>query len=159
EFITVNGNAGIIYRFTKKQITDNHTIKVTRPVTVKEDVKTLKFPWDIFQLNDWAIRQDFALIKGKRKSEAIPKSNKVVNAGSVFLEKGAHVQHCVLNASSGPVYIGKDAEVMEGSAIRGPFALGEGASVRMNSRIYGATSIGPYSIAGGEFKNSVLFVY
>jgi UDP-N-acetylglucosamine diphosphorylase/glucosamine-1-phosphate N-acetyltransferase len=159
EFITVNGNEGIIYRFTKKQITDKHTVKVTRPITVKEDVRTLKFPWDIFQLNDWAIRQDFVLIKGKRKSQAIPKSNKVVNAASVFLEKGANVQHCVLNASFGPIYIGKNAEIMEGSVIRGPFAMGEGSSVRMQARIYGATSIGPYSIAGGEIKNSVLFGY
>ena len=79
EFITVNGNAGIIYRFSKKQITEKHKIKVTNPVTVTEDVKAIKFPWDIFQLNDWAIREDFALIKGKRKSQAIPKSNKVVN--------------------------------------------------------------------------------
>ena len=157
EFITVNGNAGIIYRFTKKQITDKYTIKVTRPVTIKEDVKALKFPWDIFQLNDWAIRHDFTLIKGKRKSQAIPKSNKVVNAASVFLEKGAKVQHCVLNASSGPIYIGKNAEIMEGSMIRGPFALGEGAWVKMNSRMYGATSIGPYSQVGGEIKNSVIF--
>jgi len=159
EFITVNGNTGIIYRFTKKQITDKHTIKVTKPVAVKEDVKTLKFPWDIFQLNDWAIRQDFALIKGKRKSQTISKSNRVVNAGSVFLEKGANVEYCVLNASAGPIYIGKDAEIMEGTSIRGPFALGEGARVRMNSRIYGATSIGPYSLAGGEIKNSVVFGY
>ncbi len=159
EFITVNGNAGIVYRFTKKQTTDKYTIKVTRPIMLKEDVKFLNFPWDIFQLNDWAIRQDYALLKGKRKSQPVSKTNKVVNAGSVFLEKGAKVEHCVLNASSGPIYIGKDAEVMEGSTIRGPFALGEGACVKMNSRIYGATSIGPYSLAGGEIKNSVMFGY
>jgi UDP-N-acetylglucosamine diphosphorylase/glucosamine-1-phosphate N-acetyltransferase len=159
EFITVNGNAGIVYRFTKKQTTDKYTIKVTRPLMLKEDVKSLNFPWDIFQLNDWAIRQDYTLLKGKRKSQVISKTNKVVNTGSVFLEKGAKVEHCVLNASSGPIYIGKDAEVMEGTTIRGPFAVGEGACVKMNSRIYGATSIGPYSLAGGEIKNSVMFGY
>jgi len=157
EFITVNGNAGIIYRFTKKQIKEQHTIKVTKPVTVTEEVKAIRFPWEIFQLNDWAIREDFALIRGKRKSQAIPRSNRVINPAGIFIEKGAVVQHCVLNASSGPIYIGRNAEIMEGAMIRGPFALGEGACLKMNARIYGATSIGPYSVAGGEIKNSILF--
>jgi len=157
EFITANGNAGIIYRFTKKQITEKNTIKVTNPVTITEEVKAIRFPWDIFQLNDWAIREDFALIKGKRKSQAIPGSNKVINPAGIFIEKGANVQHSVLNASLGPIYIGKNAEIMEGGMIRGPFALGEGACLKMNAKIYGATSIGPYSVAGGEIKNSVLF--
>jgi len=159
EFITVNGTAGTIYRFSKKQITEKYKIKVTNPVTVTEDVKAIRFPWDIFQLNDWAIREDFALIKGKRKSQAIPSSTKAINPAEIFIEKGANVQHCVLNASFGPIYIGKNTEVMEGAMIRGPFALGEGARVKMGARIYGATSIGPYSVAGGEIKNSILFGY
>jgi len=159
EFISVNGNAGIIFRLTKKQITEKYKIKVTEPVTITEDIKTIKFPWDIFQLNDWAIRQDFALLTGKRKSQPIPKSNKVINSEDIFLEKGAKVQHSTLNASSGPIYIGKNAEVMEGVMIRGPFAMGENACVKMGAKVYGATTIGPYSVAGGEIKNSVLFGY
>jgi len=158
EFISVEGHAAI-FKVTKKEIKELHKIKISKAVSIKEPVKIIRYPWDIFQLNDWAIRQDFALIKGKRKSQTISKSNRVVNAGSVFLEKGANVEYCVLNASAGPIYIGKDAEIMEGTSIRGPFALGEGARVRMNSRIYGATSIGPYSLAGGEIKNSVVFGY
>ncbi|MGZ8557216.1 MAG: putative sugar nucleotidyl transferase [Chitinophagaceae bacterium] len=159
EFISVNENAGIVFRVTKNEISEKHKIAVTKSVTVNEDVKTIQYPWDIFRLNDWAIRQDFELLTKKRRSQSIPKSNKVINPENVFLEKGATVQHSILNASTGPVYIGKNAEVMEGAIIRGPFALGEGACLKMGAKVYSATSIGPYCVAGGEIKNSVLFGY
>lgn len=159
EFITLNENSGIVFCFTKKEIGEKYRIKVTNPVAFKEEVKTLQYPWDIIHLNDWAIRQDFALIKGRRRSQAIPKTNRVTAPANIFIEKGARVQHSVLNASNGPIYIGKNAEIMEGSMIRGPFAMGEGACVKMGAKIYGATTLGPYSIAGGEVKNSVLFGY
>jgi UDP-N-acetylglucosamine diphosphorylase/glucosamine-1-phosphate N-acetyltransferase len=159
EFISANGNGGIVFRFTKKQVSEKYKINVTRPVIIKEDIKTIKFPWDIFQLNDWAIRRDFELLTKKRKSQAVPKSNKVINSSDVFVEKGAKLQHSVINASTGPVYIGKNAEVMEGAVIRGPFALCEGACLKMGAKIYGATTIGPYAMAGGEIKNSILFGY
>ena len=159
EFISVNDNAGIVFRVTKKEISEKHKIAVTKSISVKEDVKTIQYPWDIFRLNDWAIRQDFELLTKKRKSQSVPKSNKLIDPENIFLEKGAKVQHSILNASAGPVYIGKNAEVMEGAIIRGPFALGEGACLKMGAKVYGATSIGPYCIAGGEIKNSVLFGY
>lgn len=78
---------------------------------------------------------------------------------NVFFEKGAKAEHCIINASTGPVYIGKDAELMEGSIIRGPFAMGEGACLKMGAKVYGATTLGPRCVAGGEIKNSVLFGY
>jgi len=159
EFISVNGNAGVIFRFSKKEIQEPNRIKVTKAITIRDDVKSLQFPWDIFQLNDYAIRQDFDLLKRKRKSQKVSKTNKVVNSSNIFLEKGAIVEHCILNAADGPIYIGKNSLIMEGTAIRGPFTCGESAVVKMNSRIYGATTIGPYCIAGGEIKNSVLFAY
>lgn len=159
EFISANGDAGIIFCFTRKEIGEKYKIRVTNPVVTKEVINTIRFPWEIFQLNDWAIRQDFAMITGKRKSQPIAKTNKVVAPSNIFIEKGARVNHCILNASSGPIYIGKNAEVMEGSVIRGPFAMGEGAVVKMGSKIYGATTLGPYCTAGGEVKNSVLFGY
>ena len=157
EFITANGSTGIVFCFTKKEIGEKHRIRVTNPVAFKEEVKTIQYPWDITRLNDWAIRQDFKLVTGKRKSQAIPKSNKVIAAGDVFIEKGARVQYGMLNATAGPIYIGADAQIMEGSMIRGPFAMGEGACVKMGAKIYGATTLGPYTIASGEIKNSVLF--
>ena len=157
EFISVNGNEGIVFRFTKKQVRGKNAIKVTRSVIFNEEIKTIQYPWDIFHLNDWAIRQDFELLTRKRKSQSIPKTNKIINAAGIFLEKGAKLQHCVLNASEGPIYIGQNAEVMEGAMIRGPFAMGEGSRVKMGAKVYGATTIGPYSVVGGEIKNSILF--
>jgi UDP-N-acetylglucosamine diphosphorylase/glucosamine-1-phosphate N-acetyltransferase len=159
EFISVNGNAGIVFRFSKKEISEKYKIAVTRSVTIKEDVKTIQYPWDIFHLNDWAIRQDFDLLTRKRKSQAISKSNKITSGQNIFLEKGARVEHSTLNATNGPIYIGKNAEVMEGALIRGPFAMGEGSCLKMGAKIYGAVTLGPYCIAGGEIKNSVLFGY
>lgn len=159
EFITTGNSSGIIFRFTKKQISEKYKIKVTRAVTVKTTVKTINYPWDIFQLNDWAIRQDFALLSKKRKSQPVSKTNKVIMPSQLFIEKGARMEHCIINASSGPVYIGKNAEVMEGCIIRGPFAMGENACLKMGTKSYGATTLGPGCIAGGEIKNSVLFGY
>jgi len=74
---------------------------------------------------------------------------------NIFIEEGAVLQYCTLNASAGPIYIGRKAEIMEGSLIRGPFALCEGATVKLGAKIYGATTIGPYSIVGGEINLSV----
>jgi len=159
EFISANGNTGVIFRFSKKEIHEPNKIKVSKAITIREEVKSIQFPWDIVRLNDYAIRQDFNLLTEKRKTQKISKTNRVVKAGNIFIEKGAIIEHCVLNASEGPIYIGKNSLIMEGTAIRGPFACGEGVVIKMNSRIYGATTIGPYCTAGGEIKNSVFFAY
>ncbi len=159
EFLSANGNAGVIFRVSKKEVEETHKIKVSKAIKIKEPVRTIRFPWEIFQANDWATRQDFDLLTAKRKSQRISKTNKVINPEAIFIEKGAIVEHSILNASTGPVYIGKNAQVMEGCMIRGPFSLGENACLKMGTKIYGATTIGPGCIAGGEIKNSVLFGY
>ncbi|MEI9934239.1 MAG: putative sugar nucleotidyl transferase [Ferruginibacter sp.] len=123
------------------------------------EIKQVNSALDIVRLNDWALRQDFALITSNRRSHSISSTNKIIAAENIFIEDGAIVEYSIINASAGPVYIGKNAEVMEGSMIRGPFALCEGATVKMGSKIYGATTIGPYSVVGGEIKNSVIFGY
>lgn len=122
-------------------------------------VKILQFPWNIFQWNDWALREDFRLLTDGRKSAAIPSTVQTVNAANIFIEAGATLSYCIINAESGPVYIGKDAEIMEGATIRGPFALCERSVVKMGAAIYGATTIGPQCVVGGEIKNSVFFGY
>jgi UDP-N-acetylglucosamine diphosphorylase / glucose-1-phosphate thymidylyltransferase / UDP-N-acetylgalactosamine diphosphorylase / glucosamine-1-phosphate N-acetyltransferase / galactosamine-1-phosphate N-acetyltransferase len=157
EFIASGSGNGIVYRFTKNEIIDRHKIKVGKAITIKEEVKTIQFAWDIFQLNDWAIRLDFSLLTGKRKSQKISNTNKIIKPSQVFLEKGAKVEHCIINASTGPVYIGKNAEVMEGCIIRGPFAMGEESCLKMGTKVYGATTLGPCCVVGGEIKNTVLF--
>ena len=122
-------------------------------------VKIIARPWDIFKHNDWALRKDFELLTVGRQSQLIPSSNRTIAAENIFIEEGAIVEHSTLNASTGPIYIGKNAEVMEGCTIRGPFALCEGAVLKMGTKVYGATTIGSYCVAAGEIKNSVMFGY
>lgn len=116
-------------------------------------------PWDIFHLNDTALRSDFKLLTNNRKSQKLSATNRVIEPENIFIEEGAVVEFAILNASTGPIYIGKDAEIMEGSKVRGPFALCEHATLKMDAKIYGATTIGPYSKVGGEVNNSVIFGY
>ncbi len=157
EFISVNGNAGMIFRFTKKEVVEPHKIKVSKAISIKEKIKALQYPWEIFQWNGEAIVQDFELITKKRKSQPVSKTNTLIKPSAVFVEKGAKIEYSFLNASDGPIYIGKNAEILEGCIIRGPFALGNNAVLKMGTRVYGATTVGPYCTAGGEIKNSVLF--
>ena len=125
----------------------------------KEKALYLTHPWDLFRLNAVALADDFALLTRGRRSAPLPSFVQAINPESIFVEEGATLFPCILNASAGPVYIGKNAEIMEGSLIRGPFAACEGAVVKMGTRIYGATTLGPYSVVGGEVKNSILFGY
>src|SRR4030095_6386140 len=99
EFISVNGNTGVIFRFSKKEIQEPNKIKVTKAITIRDEIKTIQFPWDIFQLNDYAIREDFNLLTEKRESQKKSKTNRVVKPGNIFIEKGAVVDYCILNAS------------------------------------------------------------
>jgi UDP-N-acetylglucosamine diphosphorylase/glucosamine-1-phosphate N-acetyltransferase len=115
--------------------------------------------WDIFSKNDRAIREDFELLTEDRVSQPIPKSVNVIAPENIFIEAGAKLEFVTLNASTGPIYIGANAEIMEGSVIRGPFALCESGRVKLATKVYGATTVGPHSVIGGEVNNSVLFGY
>lgn len=119
----------------------------------------IEHTWDIFSKNDQAIREDFQLITTDRTSQPIPKSVNVIAPENIFIEEGAKLEFVTLNASTGPIYIGKNAEIMEGSVIRGPFALCEKAQVKLATKVYGATTVGPHCRIGGEVNNSVLFGY
>ncbi|WP_103864086.1 GlmU family protein [Aquimarina sp. I32.4] len=121
------------------------------------DVLAIQQTWDIFSKNEQAIQQDFKLLTFGRESQPIPVSNNVIKPENIFIEEGAVLEYTTLNATKGPIYIGKDTEIMEGSLIRGPFALCDNSVIKMGAKIYGATTIGPYSKAGGEINNSILF--
>lgn len=159
EFLSVNGDTGIVFRFTTREILEPNKVKMKKAITIREDVPTIRFPWDITRLNAEALAFDWKLVKGKRRSQAIPRSARVKNPQQVFVEKGAVLEQVVINATDGPVYIGKNALIMDGSLLRGPVSIGEGAVVKMGTRIYGATTIGPGSVVGGEIKNTVIFGY
>lgn len=115
--------------------------------------------WDLYQKNDQALLLDFKLLIKNKISQPISTSNTVINPINIFIEEGAIVECSILNASNGPIYIGKNAEVMEGCMIRGGFALLDNATLKMGAKIYGATTIGPHCKVGGEVSNSLFHGY
>jgi UDP-N-acetylglucosamine diphosphorylase/glucosamine-1-phosphate N-acetyltransferase len=159
ECISVAEKESVVYCISKNEIRDSNKIGVKKAIESKEEVREINYPWHIFQLNKWALEQDFDLLTKGRRSQKISSTNKLINEGGIFIEKGATVEHCFLNATDGPIYIGRDATIMEGSLLRGPLAICDGAVVKMGTRIYGATTIGPGCIVGGEIKNSVFFAH
>ena len=123
------------------------------------DVFKIENTWDIFSKNGEAIKRDFEILTLGKTSQPIPEGVWTKNPEAIFIEPGAKIEFCTLNASEGPIYIGKDAEIMEGSLVRGPFALCEHATLKMGAKIYGDTTIGPHCKVGGEVNNSVIFGY
>ena len=116
--------------------------------------------WDIFSFNDSAMRSDFDMLTKGRTSAPLSKTNQLLGDESqLFIEEGATVECSILNTKTGPIYIGKNAEVMEGCTIRGGLALCEGSILKIGAKIYGATTIGPFSKVGGEVNNSVIIAH
>jgi len=151
----------IAWRVTGEELNSIESLSNADTAGSKQNLsaKKVNFCWDIFSMNEEALSNDFQLLTKGRKSQPVSATNRVINPGSIFLEEGAKVECAMLNASSGPIYIGKNAEVMEGSMIRGPFSLGEHSQLKLGSKIYGATTIGPHCKVGGEVSNSVIFGY
>ncbi|WP_194767195.1 putative sugar nucleotidyl transferase [Tamlana sp. I1] len=150
-------NGDDVIAFFTKEAQEDIDFDAYEAIEFKEDTIQINNTWDIFSKNGEAIQEDFDLITDGRKSQPIPSSNNVIAAENIFLEPGATLEFTTLNASKGPIYIGRNAEIMEGSIIRGPFALCEGSIVKMGAKIYGPTTVGPFSKIGGEVNNSVLF--
>ncbi|MCX2681557.1 GlmU family protein [Galbibacter sp. EGI 63066] len=132
-------------------------LKKYKAIEYEGECVQIQHTWDIFSKNGEALESDFDLITKGRESQPLPSSNNVIAPENIFLEEGVTIEFCTLNASNGPIYLGKDSLVLEGSNIRGGFSLGENAIVKMGARIYGPTTIGPGSKIGGEVNNSVLF--
>lgn len=147
----------IAYFYSKNQEINFDTFDVIQ--YTHDDILKITNTWDLFQLNGQAIARDFKQLTKGRKSQPIPESVFCVNKENIFLEEGAKVNFSTLNASAGFIYIGKDAEVMEGSLVRGPFALCDHSTLKMGAKIYGPTTVGPHCKVGGEVNNSVLFGY
>lgn len=146
-----------VIAFFSKDTQDEVNFETYDAIEFDEDLIKIKHTWDIFSKNGQAIQEDFELLTSNRQSQPIPDSNNCINPEHIFIEEGAKLEFATLNASSGPIYIGKDAEVMEGSIVRGPFALCEHATLKLGAKIYGPTTVGPHSKVGGEVNNSVIF--
>lgn len=148
-----------VIAFFTKDTQDDVDFETYEAIEFNAEVIKIEHTWDIFSKNGNAIVEDFELLTKGRKSQPIPASNNTIEASNIFIEEGAKLEFVTLNATNGPIYIGKDAEIMEGSIIRGPFALCDHATVKLGAKIYGPTTVGPYSKVGGEVNNSVIFGY
>ena len=139
---------------------DKNIWKNAEPIIYSDDYTTLESWWDLYKQNGSEIEKDFVLITRGRNSKALPISNTLIGPlNKVFIEEDAYIEGCMLNTNAGSIYIGKKAEVMEGSCIRGGFSLSEESKIKLGSKIYGPTSIGPKCRIGGEVKNSVFQGY
>ena len=156
----VKGETIIAVRIdVSNKLKEFHHYTTTLPAQYYEaDIYLLQRVWDIFILNDRAIRDDFALVTKGRKGQPIPDGVTVTGSEHIFIEEGANVYAgCIINAGTGPVYIGKDTEILEGTLIRGPLAACGQSVIKMGAKIYGATTIGPGCKVGGEINNTVFF--
>ncbi|MFV0194583.1 GlmU family protein [Empedobacter falsenii] len=133
--------------------------KITTKIIELDQIIHIKNSWDLFTYNFQAIEFDYDLLTEGRKSQPISQTNQVLHAERIFLEEGAKVEFSILNASEGPIYIGKDAKIMEGSMIRGGLALCEHAKINMGAKIYSGCTIGPFCKVGGELNNAILMAY
>jgi UDP-N-acetylglucosamine diphosphorylase/glucosamine-1-phosphate N-acetyltransferase len=145
--------------FYSKQSQDEIDLSSYKQIEFQENLIQIKNTWDLFSNNYKAIVADFDLITEGRKSQQIPENIQVTNIENIFIEEGATINFSVLNASEGPIYIGKNATILDGSLIRGPFALGDNSTIKMGAKIYGGTTIGPHCKVGGEISNSILIGY
>ncbi len=131
--------------------------KIEKMTDVTEELIFFKKPTDLFSLNEKAINFDFELVTKGRTSQELSKTNGFLGKKEdLFIEEGAEIEFTTLNCKTGKIYIGKNAEIMEGSVVRGSLALCEGSKINMGSKIYGATTIGPHSKVGGEVNNIII---
>jgi UDP-N-acetylglucosamine diphosphorylase/glucosamine-1-phosphate N-acetyltransferase len=142
---------------TLKNETDFEDLSAFNPIPFNGSIQLLKKVWDIFGLNGKAIASDFALLTKDRQSQPLPAYVTAINPSNIFIEEGAKIYPCIINAEAGPVYIGKDAEIMEGCIIRGAFAMCEHSVLKMAAKVYSNTTLGPGCKVGGEVSNVVFF--
>lgn len=144
-------------RLTAKQVeTYLQTKSITNNMMELINCNRVHNLWDIFTYNDLELRNDYQLLTKDKISQQLNKTNTILG-DQIFIEAGAKINCAILNSETGPIFIDKDAEIMEGSMIRGPFYLGEKAQVKMGAKIYGATTIGPSCKVGGEVHNAVFY--
>ena len=157
-----NNDELVGYKSSKKISSFNDLLEAAKAgkskALISDSILSVKRPWELFQFNEQVLAKDFELITKDRTSESASASNTILG-NNIFIEPGAKLEACTINTLTGPVYIGRDAEVMEGSVIRGPFALCEHSTLKLSTKIYGATTIGPHCKVGGEVNNSIITGY
>ncbi len=131
---------------------------IKNSITYEHEINIVDRPWKLFTLNQQELKRDFDLVTAGRSSAKLSNTNTIIG-NEIFAEEGVEVEGAIINASTGPVYLGKNAKILEGSLVRNGLALGEESVLKMGAKIYGATTIGPHCKVGGEVHNSILFGY
>lgn len=131
-------------------------LEILEKVAFEGDLFQICYPEDIFKNNDREIRADFKLVTEGRISKKLSTTNTIIG-DDIFVEEGVQTECCSFNTHNGPIYLGKNAQVWEGTHIRGALALCHDSQIKMSAKIYGATTIGPYSRVGGEINNAVIW--
>lgn len=150
-------NELIAAKVNMKDFALNQIEKIT---DIYEELLVFKKPTDLFAYNEQAINFDFALLTKGRTSQELSFTNGFLgNKEDLFIEEGAQIEFATLNTKTGKIYVGKNAEIMEGCHLRGPIALCEDSKFNLGAKVYGATTIGPHSKVGGEVNNIVIFGY
>lgn len=161
----LDGEELLVARLNNDQfehLTNDEAIDELKGMDISNEEDTIvriKRPHHLFEYAASELEKDFDLITSGRKSQKLSDTNRTLNPSRIFLEEGAKVEFATLNASTGSIYIGKNAEIMEGAMIRGGLGLCDHSVVKMGAKLYGANTIGPWSKVGGEVGNSVLLGY
>jgi UDP-N-acetylglucosamine diphosphorylase/glucosamine-1-phosphate N-acetyltransferase len=158
EILMQNGNVLAISPLPANNSDIDAKLAEYKTIEYSEQAIIIKRSHDIFLNNELEINNDFDYLKQNTKSIELDKSNTLIG-NNIIIEQGAKIRCSIINTEDGPVYIGKNAEIMEGSIIKGPTAILNNAVVKIGAKIYGATTIGPWSKVGGEVGNSVIFGY
>lgn len=130
------------------------------------DSRRINYVFDIFGMNAEEIKSDFIWLTRGRTGIAPDRTTTILGDAllpnglpALFIEEGATVEAATINLKDGPIYIGKNVQVMEGALLRGPLAICADAKIRMGTKIYGRSTFGPYCKVGGEIDNTVIFGY
>jgi len=153
------GNTKVVAMKLSLENLENLDSAETNEVKLQSETLCINNVWDLFSSLDKALKLDFEMITKGRASQKLSDTNRVIGTHPVFIEEGAQVEFSILNTTNGPIYIGKNAEVMESCSLRGPLAIGDHAVMKMGAKIYGPSSFGPYCKVGGEVNNSVMLGY
>lgn len=158
----LDGDTPVAFRGTYSSLCGNSFT----PKDCAVELRVIRYVFDVFLQNHTEIKNDFFRLTEGRTSQPLDDTNKVIGnltdeegRQMLFIEEGAIVEGAILNIKNGPIYIGKEAEVMEGACLRGPISLCNKAKIKMGAKIYGGTSLGPYCKVGGEVDNTVFFGY
>ena len=157
----MNGEELIGARLNKMQFDKlivNNDAEAMNAIDISKEencLKQLRHPHQIFSYNSEEIKRDFELLTKNRTSHPLSNTNRVVGNYPIFIEENCEIECCIFNTQDGPVYIGKNCLIMEGSMIRGPFAMGANSVVKMGAKIYAGTTLGPGCKVGGEIQNVV----